>query len=345
MRPLTEQQALHAVDSEQLYEAWLANRRRVLEHRHGMRWVRSGGKEYLVRVTDAQRNGRSLGPRSPETERIFHEFQAAKARADEGEKKLRERMAQQIRLNKALRLGRAPALVGEILRELELRAAGEFAVVGAHALYGYEALAGAHMVTELLASGDVDLLVDGRKKLSILAGKLAPDGLIGLLRGVDKSFGPIAEGSFRAVNEKGFMVDFLVQPRDMRESGPIRPVPNDLVAAEIEGLQWLLNAPQVRTVGIAADGMPYGMRVPDPRVFALHKAWLSQRVDREPLKKGRDLAQARALANLIVERLPQFPLDPGFLASLPHQLRDRLPLLELGPDEAQIEAPSRMRGG
>lgn len=329
MRPLSEQQALHAVDSEQLYEAWLANRRQVLEHRHGMRWVRSGGKEYLVRVTDVQRNGRSLGPRSPETERIFQEFQAAKARADESDKQLRERMAQQIRLNKALRLGRAPALVGEILRELELRDAGEFAVVGAHALFGYEALAGAHMVTELLASGDMDLLVDGRKKLSMLAGKLAPEALIGLLRRVDKSFGPLVEGSFRAVNEKGFMVDFLVQPRDMREPGPIQPVPNDLVAVEIEGLQWLVNAPQVRAVGIAADGMPYGMRVPDPRVFATHKAWLAQRVDRAPLKKGRDLAQARALARLIVERLPQYPFDAAFEASLPGQLRAVLPTLEL----------------
>ena len=59
-----------------------------------MRWVRSAAKEYLLRVTDAQRNGRSLGPRSPETERIHHEFQAAKLRADEGEKALRERLPQ-----------------------------------------------------------------------------------------------------------------------------------------------------------------------------------------------------------------------------------------------------------
>ncbi|MFO1171037.1 MAG: GSU2403 family nucleotidyltransferase fold protein [Hyphomicrobiaceae bacterium] len=34
----------------------------------------------------------------------------------------------------------------------------------------------------------------------------------------------------------------------------------------------------------------------DPRVFALHKFWMSKQPDREPLKRRRDTAQARAVA-------------------------------------------------
>ena len=327
MRILTEQQSLQQIDSEQVFAAWIDNRRRILAHRYGMRWVRAGGREYLLRLTDARGNGRSLGPRSEKTQSIFDEFQSAKARAGETGKRLRERLDLQVRLNRALRLGRAPAIVGEILREVDLVSPETFTVVGTHALFGFEAMAGVHMTTELLASGDVDLLTDGRRKLSILASSLEPDGLIGLLRRVDKSFDLVADGAYRARNAGGFLVDFLTQPRDMRETTPIRAQAGDLVAAEVEGLQWLANAPHVRVTAIAGDGVPFRMRVPDPRVFCLHKAWLSQRVDREPVKKGRDIAQARMLADVIRERLPHYPLDDAFFAAVPGPLRQAFGLI------------------
>jgi hypothetical protein len=41
----------------------------------------------------------------------------------------------------------------------------------------------------------------------------------------------------------------------------------------------------------------------------LHKAWLSQKVDREPLKKPRDMAQARTVTALVREYLPYLPMD------------------------------------
>jgi hypothetical protein len=39
---------------------------------------------------------------------------------------------------------------------------------------------------------------------------------------------------------------------------------------------------------------------PDPRVWAAHKLWLSKRNDREPIKRRRDEAQARAVGSLRV---------------------------------------------
>lgn len=67
----------------------------------------------------------------------------------------------------------------------------------------------------------------------------------------------------------------------------------------------------------AQDGFPVPMVAPDPRLFALHKLWLAEQPDREPVKKGRDGAQAKAVLQLLLERLPQYPLDPRVLKGLP----------------------------
>lgn len=82
--------------------------------------VRAGGKEYLVRLRDARGNGKSLGPRSTETERIHAAFATNKQRADERSATLSAALKQQARLNKAVRLGRLPALIGRILHALDL---------------------------------------------------------------------------------------------------------------------------------------------------------------------------------------------------------------------------------
>ncbi|MBI3773302.1 MAG: hypothetical protein HY272_11460 [Gammaproteobacteria bacterium] len=57
------------------------------------------------------------------------------------------------------------------------------------------------------------------------------------------------------------------------------------------------------------SGQPVPFRVSDPRVFALHKAWLSQQSVREPLKRQRDLAQAREVAHMVQEYMPHFDFD------------------------------------
>ena len=69
------------------------------------------------------------------------------------------------------------------------------------------------------------------------------------------------------------------------------------------------NAPAVEAVIIGSDGMPVRARVPDPRAFAVHKAWLSQQPDRDPIKKPRDLAQSQMMVEVLREHLPQYPFD------------------------------------
>lgn len=105
------------------------------------------------------------------------------------------------------------------------------------------------------------------------------------------------------------MVDLIVGPRAMHEDEPITFGAGDRVASEVPGLQWLINCPKLDAVAVDEDGFPVPFRVPDPRAFALHKAWLSTQPTREPLKKQRDLAQAREVAQLIQEHLPHLGFD------------------------------------
>jgi hypothetical protein len=97
----------------------------------------------------------------------------------------------------------------------------------------------------------------------------------------------------------------------------------DMTAAEIEGLVWLQNCPQVQQVAIDERGYPVPLAVPDPRAFALHKMWVSERPDRDPLKARRDAAQARSVAGLVLRYLPQLRFDDPAIAALPKALRDR----------------------
>jgi hypothetical protein len=321
--PLSDQQRLFLVESTQLYQAWREACRQAQAHKYGMKWVTVKGRDYLVKLSNSRGNGKSLGPRSPENEAVMKAFQEGKARADSRYRRLKERLGEQARLNRALRLGRMPTLAAAILGAIDKsQARDDFRLVGTHALFAYEAMAGVQIRMDLLASGDVDLLYDPRKKLSLVAHHLDGVGLLGLLRQVDKTFAPLSEGSFRAVNDDGFMVDLIIPIRDLGEAAAVRFAEYDRHAAEVPSLEWLTNAPAEEAVVLAADGFPIRVLVPDPRAFACHKAWMSRQPDREPIKRARDQAQARMLFALLQEYLPNFPLDPQALRYLPENVRE-----------------------
>lgn len=327
MKALSNQQRLHQINSEQLYENYRTTQGHWAAYVYGMRWKTVRAREYLFKDRDRRGNGKSLGARSVETEAVLASFQAGRVVAQERLQLVTDKLKEQARLNKALRLNRVPAVIARVLRELD--AAGlhdDFTVIGTQALYGYEASAGVHFILELLASGDVDLLYDARKKLTVVSDKLNGDGLLGLLKKADRTFECIRENGYRAANAGQFMVDLLVAPRGMHSPDGVTFAKADLVATEVPGLQWLLNSPKLDTVAIDEDGWPVPMRVPDPRAFALHKAWLSGQASREPLKKFRDLDQARALAKVIEEHLPHLSFEDT-LTSLHGDVRQMLPLL------------------
>ena len=116
------------------------------------------------------------------------------------------------------------------------------------------------------------------------------------------------------------MVDLVIPPEGMRVNRAVCFAEDDLVAAEVPSLQWLLNSPRVEATVITTDGRPVLMRSPDPRAFDVHKAWLSSEPSREPVKKSRDLNQARWVSQLLLEHLPQYPINERCLRYFPKDL-------------------------
>ncbi len=134
---------------------------------------------------------------------------------------------------------------------------------------------------------------------------------LGIIRKADRSFESISPGGFRAVNRDGFMVDLIKSEPKLFLSKETRRMggPDDLEAAEIRNLQWLISSPKFSQVVIGGDGYPASLVVPDPRAFALHKLWLSEQADREPVKKQRDHDQGLTVAQLIIQYLPQYQFN------------------------------------
>jgi len=313
------------INTAQLHEAYMDAFTKELAFRGGMHWKKSKNKEYLFRTIDRHGNGKSIGPRSPKTETIYQEFHTKKKRLRDNLLNLKEKLKGQARLTKAVKLARVPQLVTAILRLLEQRQlmGRNLKVIGTNALFAYEAKAGVFFESDLTATQDMDILWDIRSRLRLWSfDNVDPAGLIGILRKADRSFAMIGEKNFRAVNRSGYMVD-LVKPepksirvKESRQMGDAE----DLMAVEIRNLHWLVSSPPFSQPVIGEDGFPANMIVPDPRAFALHKLWLSEQYDREPIKKNRDRAQALAVYKLVVQYFPNLPFAPQELKMFPKQI-------------------------
>jgi len=59
--------------------------------------------------------------------------------------------------------------------------------------------------------------------------------------------------------------------------------------------------------------------VPDPRYFALHKAWLADKPGRDPLKAPKDRRQAEMIASWLPE-MARYPTNDAFIATLPDEI-------------------------
>lgn len=306
-RELSNEQRRDLIDAIQIFDAWRTEDREFRHSYRGtMHWSKTGDHQYLRRRYS--HGWENLGPRSKETEQIKAAYTDQRTRLRQRLTRLNNRLKEREKVLIALGLGRVPETAAKVLRKLdEVGLLGQqLFVVGTHCLYAYEARAGVFFEPSLTATQDIDLLWDARRKLSLaVLDEVKPAGVIGLLRKVDHSFDS-SPGHYRAVNDDGFYVD-LIKPLEadaaQKAAAKIADVDHDMVASAIVGLQWLVNAPRFEQVAIGFDGRPVWMSCVDPRVFALHKLWLSKQIDREPLKRKRDAAQARAVAKVAREYL------------------------------------------
>lgn len=320
-KEMTDNQRRILLDTIQLYDAFMSAYQKGLTYSGGMHWKKVKGKEYLFRTRDRYGYGNSLGVRSAETEAIYREFHQHKEAYKQRLNQLQSRLDEQARFCKAAMIQRVPRLITTILRLLDRHGilGKNVMVVGTYAMYAYETAAGVFLDSQYVATRDIDLLWDVRPKLKLIFDGDNEKGILGILKKADRSFEPIRPHAFRAVNQDGFMVDLIkAEPRSIHLKESRRMGKNgDLEAAEIKNLQWLISSPKFTQTVIGDDGYPALMVAPDPRSFAIHKLWLSRQSDREPIKKKRDAHQGIAIAQLVIQYLPQYPFNDKDLRMFP----------------------------
>ena len=307
---LSNEQRRQLIDAQQAFAAWRPAASE-LDKLGTLRSQASKGRRYLYEVHGSVR--RSLGPETPQLQRQKARHDAHRATLKKTVRALEKRLDDMAPVNRALGLGRIPTIAARILRALDREGllGTHVIVAGTNALYAYEAATGTLLPTEHVATGDADLLWDTKQSLLLAATGMRREGLMGILRRVDRSF--VVNYRFNATNNEGYVVDLLCPETDditTMNAGA------DLEAVPMPGIEWLLRAPQFEQTIIGGDGKPLRIAVPDPRAFALHKLWVSRRDNRDPLKRPRDVMHARIVANLIRTylRLPFTAKDMPWLS-------------------------------
>lgn len=323
--PFDMTQTREFIDSSQLFESMMELEDRKRSVRGSMVWMKSRGKEYLQKSSyteTGERKQTTLGPRSPETEAIRTAFLERRKDVADRFKILQRKMDQQARINVARGLARLPHLQARILRAFAKAGIGSerIKVVGTHALFAYEAMAGVMFNSRLIATEDINFLIDPRAPFRVVANDdLRDDILLGILQSVDKSFEKTRQ-PFRARNRQNFLVDIIRPERKHPwKDEAFEPVAAYLQPSPIPGLVWMENAVATRQMVIDTKGYPVTMAVPDPRVFAIHKFWLSQKPERG-IKARRDRAQAIAVAMLVMKEFRHLPFDGRSLRMIPKEI-------------------------
>lgn len=344
---LNGDQGREFINTQQRFQTYLDARRRDSGYRGSMIFAARHGVEYLLRDYYDPKSGvkrqRSLGRRDEHTEKVFAEFTRGKAEAARQLKVATETLRRQAAVNRALAMGRVPEIGAKIIRAVDgadLLGKG-LKVVGTNALFAYEASAGVRFPSDITTTEDIDLLFDARAHMRLAAEEdVAERTLLGLLKKADRSFRR-TDRTFQAVSDEGYLVDLIKPMRDPPwkvEASSVSGEPSDLEAVQIIGLAWHENAPQFEAMAIDARGFPVRIVAPDPRAYVVHKHWLSERPDRNTLKRDRDAAQARWVAALVATHMPNLPFDPEVLKSFPKSVVERAkPLFEVpGSTEASF---------
>jgi hypothetical protein len=316
--PLSDEQLRAAINLANAYEAWLPLTRAEPAYADRLQWKTSAGRQYLYRIRDRQGNGTSLGPRNPDTEKTYAEYQAAKTDLRDRVARISPALDEAAAVYRALRLPMIDSYAGRLLRELDLREllGPVVLTVGTTATAAYQLEAAELFDSPAHATRDIDLTWVAKRR---------PNGpvLWEALKAFDETFVVNTERSFQARNRDAREVELLVgtERADAVATEPMHPLP-------LPEQDWLYRGRPLRRIGCGLDARPTALVVPDPRWFALHKRWLSDKPTRDPLKRPKDRRQAEAVWTVVREKMPHFPIDSSFAAELPEALRPVFQQLE-----------------
>jgi hypothetical protein len=299
------------VNLQQHYEVWMDATRRMRALPYGMKWKTVGARDYLYEIRDRDGNGISLGVKSDSTERTMFKFKEAKqetrSRVEESARSVASSCAQY----RALRLPLIAPQAAEILREADQRSllGSCLMVVGTNAMAAYS-------LEATMAFTGVDVATDDFDMAWIASSDVEMTVVWPMLRAVDPTYTINTERPFQARNARAYEFELLASPSTLPAlPRRDRPRPEPMLEQE-----WFLKGRHVEHVVVARDGSPARLVVPDPRWFALQKAWLSKQEKRNPAKRHKDARQASKLLDMVEARMLQFPLDEEFEASLPMEL-------------------------
>ena len=294
--PLPENAVRQLIDSITIFDEFRRVQTQMRRYTGGMYWKRQDGYEYLVRTHTDNRQAR-IGARTPETETTYREFTERKRAVESRLQSLRDALKDAERLNKALKVGRVPSTVLAVLQALEDAELGpHFVVVGTHALYAYETAAGVRIVQGALATQDVDLLWDARKRVRFITdlGK-TETSVLGLLQRADPSFQRKEGQAETAINARGFEVDFLRRQPEGDDPHPFRfsADEEDLWPVQAIRAAVLTNAPRFEHVVVSSTGRMALMRTVAPAIFVEFKRWMATQAKGRPkARQTRDGRQA-----------------------------------------------------
>lgn len=318
---MTEEQRKILIDAIQIFELLEQARATSGRYKGSMHWKVSKGRDYLYRGYTGG-VAKSLGVRSVETEQLKERFEREKKAAIEREKSLTDQVKIHSGFIRAVRLNRFPVTGARVIRALQARQIPH-RLIGTNALYVYEVGAGVVFTPGQIATADIDVLMDARQSIKI-ALNLGNQTLLDLLQKADNTFQKKSSSphEFAASNDKGYQVDFLTQsPEPMKPSDFQRYLAqDDLKPVEIDSLKWHISSPRFEQVIFDTQGYPVRVSTVDPQAFVLHKWFVSQQADRDPLKKVRDASQARSVASLLKNELAHLGTAPAIQRIFPKQL-------------------------
>lgn len=299
------------IDAVSVFEALEEAVEDAAHVRGGMYWhagpASAPDAKYLVRTTPAGAET-SLGARTTETEAIYERFTQRKRESVERVASLKAALEQHQRLNRALRVGRVDPLVVALLNRLaNTQLSPHFRVVGTHALYAYEATAGVRLDSDTLATRDIDLLWDTRKRIIFFTQLARVDSsMLGVLKKVDSTFRIRKSQKYTAVNKDGFEVDIIRREREGDDPHPIKlsDEDEDFWVAQACRANVLLDSPSFSAVIVASNGTMARMNTIHPATFVAFKRWMSTQTGREPMKRRRDVLQADTVQKMLETYLP-----------------------------------------
>lgn len=306
---LSPHQTRQYIDAETVFLELQRARSEAAAVRGSMYWRTQAGAEYLIRESPGG-GQKSLGVRRPETELIFQRFKARKAQAQGRLASLSDAAHNQQRLNKALRVGRVPGIVIKTLNALQ--AAGlqdHFMTIGTHSLYAFESACGVRFAPDAMATQDIDLLFDSRKRLSFMSQMRRMDSsFIGALQKADPTFRVMPDQKQTAINDSGFEVDVIRRNATEGDPHPFRMSDdeNDLWAVQVDGADKMLSAQRFSQVVVAETGHMAVMNTMNPKTFIALKKMLSTAPGRDPRKRRKDALQAELVQQLVQTHMPQY---------------------------------------